>query len=462
MTHLNVKPPADFLRTLRRASTSGTPRSRQNSILAYDVVKQEDAAKKRVIGGAMGQIDSIKSLIGMVKGVAGGVVGEGVSPESKLDKIASLLDSVTDKFRKLEMVVKDCLEAWARSTTLQQEPSMNQMQGTSGSTQNSGKPLANLLDKLSSCLHLGLESLLYETKAERGHIYLYSGRKSDDLQVIATVGTAAPISQSTPVKVPVTAGMIGNVFTTGVAVNQGVSTVDRDHTSEGMKYRTNGVLCMPLQAFGSAEPIGVVQLLNKHKGATSFTSEDENDCYVATKTLSYMLRRYPVDWFATSGNPLAALSAVPCPGPSDNMAKDKSMTTVWKHESRRLVYRVNHSGQCIRQKMQGSNLPKISPSATLIEVDAYIKNLEECWKRSVSLNIDYESTHDGRLQQLRNMREESRKDKSLIHSLQDTISMHTDEYTSYKDKIDSVKHDLQRLVDAKYCKTPGELAKITS
>lgn len=76
------------------------------------------------------------------------------------------------------------------------------------------------------------------------------------------------------VRIPMNAGIAGEVATTGKIVNIPEAYDDKRFNQEVDKktgYRTRSILCMPIKA--GAEVVGVIQLLNKNEGP--FDEEDE-------------------------------------------------------------------------------------------------------------------------------------------------------------------------------------------
>eukprot|EP01063_Lacrimia_lanifica_P021852 TRINITY_DN2946_c0_g1_i1.p1 TRINITY_DN2946_c0_g1~~TRINITY_DN2946_c0_g1_i1.p1 ORF type:complete len:614 (+),score=194.88 TRINITY_DN2946_c0_g1_i1:69-1910(+) len=350
----------------------------------------------------------------------------------------------------------------------------------------------NMPSKIVTSLYFVLESLAHATQAEKGMVLLYNGKTGDELQAVASVGPRPPSTRSGAYRTPVNAGgVLGSVFMSGIAVNQipstearkeeqalsaleamasavGVSPPAQERKSlsraepGGKKGATTrgGMLCFPIQNLHTSEVVGVVQLSNKRQRVEPFTPDDEQICYAATKLLSFLVKRYPVDFFAAAPfNPASLHSVTPADAPP--ILKNMPVS-IQLHDSRQLVYRTSQSGQYIRQKLSGenaasgANVGAVSTSASLIEVDGYIQNLEECWKRSVGLNIDYEREHDTKLGVIRRMREETKKDRTAIGSLQDALQMRSAEFDGYREQYEGLKHDLHVLRDVKHGRAPLE------
>ena len=69
-------------------------------------------------------------------------------------------------------------------------------------------------------------------------------------------------------------------------------------------------------------------------------------------------------------------------------------------------------------------------------MDSYIQNLEDCWRRSVALNIDFEQDNEGKLGQLRHMREDVRATNVKSSRLEEALRAQTMEVDDYKAQYD--------------------------
>ena len=403
--------------------------------------------KRRLTSEVERQLVLLKDGLGIARGMTLNTE-ENPHSDAKVEEIAKALDAVNIIIPTLEKSIKECLEFCGTATKrpAQNQNPINQTAPTSTGKAKDDGPQG----KLVASVYMLLESLTYSARAERGSVLLNNGKKSDELQAIAVVGNAGVRSNST--RVPVSVGTAGGVYASGIAVNQAVSTAEKteeriQQLRNTSKFKTHCMLCFPIPSLNGPETVGVVQLLNKNRGLDSFTNDDEHLCYAATRLLSYLLKRYPVDWQNQQFNPSNIHSVIPWEVPVSQSAKQVP-STVSKHEARRLIFRTNVSGQYVRQKLlmgDSDCTQPLGPCVTLKEVDSYIQNLEECWRRSVTLNIDYEREQDGKLFQMRTMREATKRDKELITSLQNTINMDTAEMDGHQDRLKDIQSELKQL-----------------
>ena len=350
-----------------------------------------------------------------------------------------------------------------------------------------------VLGKLTATLYFVLESLAGAVSAEKAAVLLHcggggsggvggattagggggcgggggGGDGGEELQSAALVGHKTSVHGPPCLRVSATAGVAGSVLSTGIAVNQLVTATAGDRSGgAGGGGGRGGMLCFPITRGTGCDPVGVLQLQDR-RGGGSFTAEDEHMCHVASRLLGGLLGRYAVDWLGVPFNPAWMSGVLPQPQASGGAGGGGGggrivSPQVTRHERRRLVYRTNQSGQHVRDRLSGGeggvcgepDTHVLGTCASLLEVDTYIQNLEECWRRSVGLNIDYEREQGGKVQQLRRLREDAKKDRQLISSLQSSLSVHTAEYAGYTRAYDGVKNELKMLVDARAGRGP--------
>jgi len=106
--------------------------------------------------------------------------------------------------------------------------------------------------------------------ADRSTLFLFDNRTNELWSHVAQ-----GIGEGTQIRIPSTAGIAGNVFTTGDTVNIKDAYKDsRFNRAVDKKtgYKTRSILCMQVRN-KTGEPMGVVQVLNKKGGP--FTATDE-------------------------------------------------------------------------------------------------------------------------------------------------------------------------------------------
>ncbi|MDQ5873735.1 MAG: protein kinase, partial [Acidobacteriota bacterium] len=130
------------------------------------------------------------------------------------------------------------------------------------------KSLRATLDPTET-LRIILRTATSETGAERGTIFLKDRETEELVSQILEGGAVAPI------RLPAGRGIAGTVARTGEIVNVGDAYNDRrfdSGTDADSGFRTNSILAAPMRT-PAGEIVGVVEILNKRRGA--FTKEDE-------------------------------------------------------------------------------------------------------------------------------------------------------------------------------------------
>ncbi|MEP6471969.1 MAG: protein kinase, partial [Acidobacteriota bacterium] len=130
------------------------------------------------------------------------------------------------------------------------------------------KSLAATLDTTET-LRIILRTATSETQAERGTIFLTDPATGELVSQILEGGAVAPI------RLPAGRGIAGSVGRTGEMVNVADAYNDRrfdSNTDSGSGFRTVSILAAPMRT-PAGEIVGVVEILNKRKGA--FSKEDE-------------------------------------------------------------------------------------------------------------------------------------------------------------------------------------------
>jgi serine phosphatase RsbU (regulator of sigma subunit)/CRP-like cAMP-binding protein len=124
--------------------------------------------------------------------------------------------------------------------------------------------------ELEKLLKVILDTALHIVDGDRGTLYLVDEEKGE-LWSKVYIG-----SEHFTIKLPMGKGIAGHVAATGDTINLSDAYLDPRFNPKVDKktgYRTKTVLCMPLKNKDD-KIVGVLQLLNKHKGL--FTRDDEN------------------------------------------------------------------------------------------------------------------------------------------------------------------------------------------
>ncbi|KAJ9449575.1 putative 3prime, partial [Diplonema papillatum] len=245
---------------------------------------------------------------------------------------------------------------------------------------------------VSCALTLLLESLAFAVNADRATLFTYIP-SAKLLQGIAAVNT--PEVEARWLCVPADKGFAGSVFTSGIALNLNSTYPDsRMYKQPDLKYRIHNMLCFPIRGFGSSEPVGVVQFLNKSRGGETFSPADEAAVKAALPQLGYLASRYPVDLTKVSFR-LDELHRLRdfC----DRQVVDKVEgldipSQIESFSPKQLVFRTSTSGQFLKYSKL-TNATAVGPSPSLIEIDLCMKRLEDCWKKTADEWVNMESSH---------------------------------------------------------------------
>eukprot|EP01065_Artemidia_motanka_P021950 TRINITY_DN26160_c0_g1_i2.p1 TRINITY_DN26160_c0_g1~~TRINITY_DN26160_c0_g1_i2.p1 ORF type:complete len:619 (+),score=211.43 TRINITY_DN26160_c0_g1_i2:87-1943(+) len=300
---------------------------------------------------------------------------------------------------------------------------------------------------VTTSLYLCAEAIAHQLRAERASVFQFVPR-SDELQAVCVVnsGTLRPSS----VRCSALTGWAGQVFSTGVAVNVSnayahVSGSEAKHTDKKTGYRTRSILCFPITGLGTRRRVGVVQLLNKNRGNSNFSSEDEGALAAMTGVLSYLMLRYPADTLNNYFDPTSLHRVIPLQAPE---AQPSMLPASVTKNTPQLIYRTSHSGQVVaraRGQMINEGTP-LDENVTLMEVDAYLSKLEECWQRSVMLNMEYEREVAGGAEKEKELREHMRQGRDVKRRLLNEISAKEIEMQELQSKVQRME---QGMLEAK-------------
>eukprot|EP01062_Namystynia_karyoxenos_P027626 TRINITY_DN21145_c0_g1_i1.p1 TRINITY_DN21145_c0_g1~~TRINITY_DN21145_c0_g1_i1.p1 ORF type:complete len:695 (+),score=114.43 TRINITY_DN21145_c0_g1_i1:75-2087(+) len=250
----------------------------------------------------------------------------------------------------------------------------------------------------AAACHLTLETLAVALRAERATLWVWIPRL-ECLQGVVQVGKAS----SDSLRCPAGKGWPGQVFGVGIGANvahtggpaggsKGLAGRDSPKKSQQHDHRARSVLCLPLPATDGCGPgrLGVVELLNKDRGAGSFTAADESALAAALPFFSYALQHYPTDaqrWHFDAANLLHTQRPW-------RPQQDSTKASRGAEGQRLLVYRTAGSALLLRRirgeaEQQLQAAPVDSPRH-LIEVDSYMERLEESWRNCVLLVCSYQ------------------------------------------------------------------------
>lgn len=322
--------------------------------------------------------------------------------------------------------------------------SFNRSTGSRGDT--SGMP------SFGTCLTAGLyfmmETLLIRTESDR--VTLFLENPSGELCAAMRVGAGiVPLACSREVPVSATS-LIEVVRATGIAAS--LNSVDLADVAEspGPTLARN-TLIFPLQNFSRPHRIdGCIQLVNKRKGLEPFGIADEVVVDQLRPSIACLLHRYPVPIPLPPFDPTPLYSWNPLPQYSlPTLGLDASLTATPKQ----LVFHRN-AGDRFTAKFWMNNIAGsdvignsgedgggsgdaklvqlagegLSAGASLLDVESYMKTMDDCWRSSVAEAMLLEGTVKQKQSHINDAREIiSRKQKKLEllkNTLVDEVNRH--------------------------------------
>eukprot|EP00659_Diplonema_papillatum_P006446 gene6446-9867_t len=274
-----------------------------------------------------------------------------------------------------------------------------------------GNPAASL----SAALYFLLEGITEKLRAERCVLYQYQPR-TGDLSALCTVNVGS--TKSSSLKVAASVGWSGQVFTSGVMANVSNALSDPNYNAKQdrkLGFRTRSLICAAVPLLGSStKRFGVVQFANKNKGTANFNAGDESRLSYYVDLIAYLVQKYPFD-AAVVYDPTPVHRAVPFRTmPPENMA-------IPTPEVQQLVYRSTQSGHTTPSKQQQIVVPPessvVERQANIIEVDYYIRKIEDNWMKSVGLNVEYEKEGAQTVSRIKELRDVVLLKQRLIKDL---------------------------------------------
>lgn len=95
-----------------------------------------------------------------------------------------------------------------------------------------------------------------------------------------------------------------------------------------------------------------------------------------------------------------------------------------------------------RQNMSEAATP-IGVAPSLLEIDTYMSNLQDCWRRAVQLHVQSSHNDATKVMQLKTVREDLMKQKSVVHTLSEELRLQRLDAGDYHQEYVSLKEELQ-------------------
>eukprot|EP01062_Namystynia_karyoxenos_P070140 TRINITY_DN65517_c0_g1_i1.p1 TRINITY_DN65517_c0_g1~~TRINITY_DN65517_c0_g1_i1.p1 ORF type:complete len:749 (+),score=203.74 TRINITY_DN65517_c0_g1_i1:107-2248(+) len=312
---------------------------------------------------------------------------------------------------------------------------------------------------VTTALYLVMESIAQRLRAERATMFSHIPR-SDELQAVCLINSGD--LRPSRVRVSALSGWAGQVFSTGVGVNMnnayafsGTSGGETARTDKATGFRTRSMLCLPVVATDSRRRIGVIQLLNKNRGTAVFTCEDEVLLQAHTCIVAYLLQRYPADHFNNTFDPSTLHRVVPYTAPEPQVVMLPSSVV---KNTPQLVFRTSTS---VKALVKDRNNPAAVAASIIaeaqpieerdrplvMEVDAYLGKVEECWQRSVALNMEYEREVRQVVQKEEELRNIMRQQNEAMRGLNSELGAKDREIAALQSRLQQLEQQLQAYLD---------------
>ena len=249
--------------------------------------------------------------------------------------------------------------------------------------------------------------------------------------------------------------LAAGVLASGIALNQRTVDPRRPPTS---------TLIVPIYKESSAvaaAPIAVVQVEGKHQGRTAYTESDELTLCFGARLLGLVISRFAMDWQATFHDPISQHNIAPFNPPLTQAVSSLTHAASSEHSEvkafaealesftqqkfiKRVTLPMNHSSSSAPERVVG-----LGPAPTLKEIDSYVNNLHDCWKKSVEMNVSQSQADRQRAKELKGLREELAQQKAKYAQVADELRIHMLDSSDYKKEYTSLREELDEYLRSK-------------
>eukprot|EP01063_Lacrimia_lanifica_P000464 TRINITY_DN10232_c0_g1_i3.p1 TRINITY_DN10232_c0_g1~~TRINITY_DN10232_c0_g1_i3.p1 ORF type:complete len:253 (+),score=41.01 TRINITY_DN10232_c0_g1_i3:183-941(+) len=201
------------------------------------------------------------------------------------------------------------------------------------------------------------------------------------------------------------------------------------------------MLAFPLlQASMEGRVLGVVQLLNKRR-CDGFSDCDDH-CVVQSKALAYLVRRYDeacTAWTFSKDVKTRFKGLVRKEG-ATGASTDGVPEYIASLRPVQKVFRTKTSGNFLRysQVLSRSAVP-VQTKATLVEIDAYMREIERCWKKSTDEWVIMEQSQNS-------VTAEASKRKRRLKQVEEKLGALEQEKDQFRSAYSKVKGELETLI----------------
>lgn len=314
---------------------------------------------------------------------------------------------------------------------------------------------------ISIAIYNVLESVANLTHAASAHLYLRIG---DEMVSITNVSQKLNFPPKL-VRQGCQGSIAAGVMASGIAVNQ-------RHLEPGRQLAS--ALVFPLRStFNTlgehSASIGAIQLSNKGGGGGNtcgFTEVDENVANIASVLIGEMLGKFPgVDWTEFFYDPITQHMVAPFVPRGQSTARlvdDEATVFITAADAltrKPLVEAVDSfvPPQLIRRVTLP--LTSAAPTASLItglgaapslrEVDTYLSNLHDCWRKSVELNVQQSHSERSKTKEMKALREDLNVHRAKCAKIEEELRLHTLDSNDYHREYSSLKQELDAYLRAK-------------
>lgn len=311
---------------------------------------------------------------------------------------------------------------------------------------------------ISSAMYNVLESVANLTQSSSAHIFV---RVGDEMVSIANVAAKLSFPPKL-VRQGCQGSLAAGVTVSKIALNQR-NTADQTRRQASLlifplKYRIDGRACQDMV------PTGALQLMNKFGGHGAFTEVDENTANIASALIGEMLNKFPgIDWTEAFHDPITQHTVAPFVPRDSNGGAAAAMSlhdpdgsvfiTATDPSSRKPLVDVIDGfvpPQLIRRVTLPLTQTQGTPAAvglgaapSLREVETYMSNLQDCWRKSVEMNVVQSQSERQRAKEMKSLRDELNFHKAKSSKIEEELRLHTldsadyqREYTTLKDELD--------------------------
>lgn len=308
---------------------------------------------------------------------------------------------------------------------------------------------------VAASLYNVLETLTILTQSSSAHVFV---RVGDEMVSIVNVG----VKLSFPPKLNrhnCQGSIASGVMASGVAINQRVMEPGRPIT---------GMLVFPIRKKigGGAEAptIGVLQMHNKYGGPGVFTEVDENILNIGSSIIGDMLSKFPIEWTESFYDPITQHIVAPfVPKGANSLRLEDPEGTIFitatdpSAGKKPLVEALDSfvSPQLIRRivlplSQNNEKAPVgLGAAPSLKEVDAYLNNLHDCWRKSVEMNINQTQLERQRSKEMKQLRDDLKVHKSKHAEVEEELRLHTLDSDDYRREYSTLKQELDEYLRLK-------------